>query len=61
MKKLLTTREMLGILGTFSNVLTLPEETRTSLFAALGKVLDEQFGGQLEREFRSVLQLARRR
>lgn len=60
-KRDLSTQSFLGLLGTYSNYLTLPEPVRAALFAELGVVLERDFGGKLEREFRSVLQLARRR
>lgn len=55
------TQDYLGLLGTYSNYLTLPQPTRAALFSELRELLDTGFGGRLEREFRSALQLARRR
>ena len=59
--KTLTTHEYLGMLGTYSHFLTLENEKRAELFNQLGALIDVQFGGKLEREFRAALQLARRR
>lgn len=57
----LSTAQFLGLLGTYSNYLTLGEAVRAELFSELGKLIERDFGGKLNREFRSVLQLARRR
>jgi len=60
-QRTLSTRAFLGLSGTYSNYLTLPEATRAALFAELGELIERRFGGELTLELRSVLQLARRR
>ena len=60
-QRTLSTRSFLGLLGTYSNYLTLAAPTRAALFAELGELLERDFGGSLTLDFRSVLQLARRR
>jgi SAM-dependent methyltransferase len=51
----------LDLLATFSDHATLPAEQRARLFEAIGAIVDEQFGGQVERHSTARLQLARRR
>jgi SAM-dependent methyltransferase len=51
----------LDMLATFSDHATLPAEQRTRLFAAIGEIIDGQFGGHVERHSTARLQLARRR
>ncbi len=54
-------QEYLGLLGTYSNYLTLPPATRDTLFAELRELLEREFGNQVVHEFRSALQFARRK
>jgi SAM-dependent methyltransferase len=56
----MTTRDYLGMLGTYSHFLTMENEQRAELFNQLGALIEVQFGGKLEREFRAALQLAKR-
>ena len=51
----------LGLLGTYSNYLTLPPATRETLFAELHELIVREFGNQVVHEFRSALQFARRK
>jgi SAM-dependent methyltransferase len=51
----------LGLIGTYSDHLTLPAGERDQLFGALRTVVDESFGGSIRRAFETVLYLARAR
>lgn len=51
----------LDTLATFSDHATLPPERRARLFEAIGEIIDDQFGGRVERYSIARLQLARRR
>jgi ubiquinone/menaquinone biosynthesis C-methylase UbiE len=55
-----TTAEYLGLLGTHSDHIMLPEGPRERLFTAIGAAIDEA-GGSFELEYQTLLCLARRR
>lgn len=51
----------LDTLATFSDHATLSPDRRARLFQAIGEIIDQQFGGRVERHSTARLQLARRR
>jgi hypothetical protein len=51
----------LRLLGTFSSHRTLDERTRRRLFAAVGRLIDEEYGGRVIEGYRSELYVSRRR
>jgi hypothetical protein len=51
----------LRLLGTFSGHRTLGERTRKRLFAAVARLIDEEYGGCVVEGYRSELYVARRR
>jgi ubiquinone/menaquinone biosynthesis C-methylase UbiE len=55
-----TTEEYLGLLGTHSDHIMLPDAPRERLFTAIGGVIDEA-GGSFELDYQTLLCLARRR
>jgi SAM-dependent methyltransferase len=52
--------EYLALLGTFSPHRRLPEEQRERLFAAIGRLIDEEYGGYVEQPYATNFCLARR-
>jgi SAM-dependent methyltransferase len=50
----------LGLLGTFSDHLTLSDRARERLFGAIRELADGRFGGVVAREYHTVVDLARR-
>jgi SAM-dependent methyltransferase len=53
--------EYLRLLNTYSNHLSLEPERRARLHAAIGELIDRQFGGVVERQYLAVLYLAKKR
>ena len=51
----------LRLLGTFSSHRALEEATRQRLFAAVARLIDEEYGGRVVEGYRSELYVARRR
>jgi hypothetical protein len=51
----------LRLLGTFSSHRILDERTRRRLFAAAGRLIDEEYGGRVIEGYRSELYVSRRR
>jgi hypothetical protein len=51
----------LRLLGTFSSHRALDERTRERLFAAVARLIDEEYGGRAVEGYRSELYVARRR
>jgi SAM-dependent methyltransferase len=52
--------QAIGLLGTYSPYLALPEEQRTALLDGMGELIDERFGGAVTRRYLSILAVARR-
>ena len=55
------TEGYLRFLGTFSSHRALDERTRRRLFAAVGRLIDEEYGGRVIEGYRSELYVSRRR
>jgi hypothetical protein len=55
-----TTASYLDLLGTFSNILGMEEDTRDGLLACLGKLIDSQFHGSLVRSDLREMWVAKR-
>jgi hypothetical protein len=55
-----TSAEMRDLFGTFSNVLALDEERRLALLDRIAAIVDEQFGGVVERPYVTALYLGRK-
>ena len=53
--------EFLQLLGTFSDHRLLEPERRETLFARIGALVDEEFEGVVDRPYRTVLSLGRRK
>ena len=51
----------LRFLGTFSSHRALDERTRRRLFAAVGRLIDEEYGGRVIEGYRSELYVSRKR
>ena len=51
----------LRLLDTFSSHRALDERTRRRLFAAAGRLIDEEYGGRVIEGYRSELYVSRRR
>ena len=51
----------LRLLGTYSSHRSLDEETRRRLFAAVGRLIDEEYGGRVTQGYRSELYVCRKR
>jgi SAM-dependent methyltransferase len=54
------TDRYLKLMGTFSNHIDLPDETRERLFADIAALVDREFGGRVVKHQVAVLQVARR-
>jgi len=52
--------EYLRLLCTYSDHILMPEATRAELLERIGRLIDEEFGGEVERPYRSELVVARR-
>lgn len=57
----LNTATLVGLHRTFSNISTLPAETRRRFLADLGRLADEQFGGKVTMRMVATLYTAHRR
>ena len=51
----------LRFMSTFSSHRALDERTRRRLFAAVGRLIDEEYGGRVIEGYRSELYVSRRR
>jgi SAM-dependent methyltransferase len=56
-----TRDEYLRLLNTYSDHLSLAHERRSQLYAAIGELIDREFGGVVTRPYLSTLHLARKR
>jgi SAM-dependent methyltransferase len=52
--------EAVGLLGTYSPYLAIPEGRRNALLGGMGELIDERFGGAVTRRYLSILAVARR-
>jgi SAM-dependent methyltransferase len=52
--------DYLALLSTFSPHRQLPEDQRERLFAAIGRLIDEEYGGYVEQPYSTILCLARK-
>lgn len=57
----LSSRQIVALWGSFSDVVTLPPRTRRRFLAAVGRLVDDEFGGQVRLPVRTPMYLARRR
>ena len=53
--RVLSTPRLLALFATFSNIHALDPDSRAQLLAAIARVADGDFGGQVERPFTTVL------
>lgn len=60
-QKRYTCQEYLTLLNTFSGHRLLEEERRTRLLAAIGNMIDAEYGGYVEQPFVTMLYMARKR
>jgi len=56
----MSSSDYIGLLSTFSDHRLLPDNTRAALFAAQRKIIDTEYGGYVERPYRSILCMAQR-
>lgn len=55
-----STVDALGLLSTYSNYLTLSASDRDDLFGAMGRLIDADFGGELVRDYLTIVAMAQR-
>ena len=55
-----TRDDYLRLLGTFSDHRLLSPERREKLFSGIGRLIDDEFGGVVDRPFRTILSMGRR-
>jgi len=56
----LTTRQVVDLTATFSPVSRLPEMERSRFLSNIGHIADDEFGGQVHRNFVTAIYLARK-
>jgi hypothetical protein len=57
----LSSRQIVALWGSFSDVVTLPPRTRRRFLAAVGRLVDDEFVGRVRLPVRTPMYLARRR
>jgi len=57
----LSTRQVVALWGSFSDVVTLPPDARRRFLAAIRRLVDDRFGGRVRLPIRTPVYLARRR
>ncbi|MBM3947171.1 MAG: hypothetical protein FJ315_07240 [SAR202 cluster bacterium] len=56
-----STGRYLNVLQTFSGHIALPDDVRARLLEDIGRLIDREFGGEVEKHWITVLQCARKR
>jgi len=55
-----STRDYIRLLNTYSDHLTLDEDRRRTLYQGIASLIDERYGGKVEKEYLAVLYLAKK-